>query len=127
MGAGIITNVGLEYIAKLINGIVTNYFDYLALGTGSTTESATDTALEAEVSAGGLARALATLSYEADYKAKFEKTWTYTGSGITIKEWGLFDAASSGNMAARQVISNQVLAINDTLTLTVRITTSRIT
>lgn len=126
MGAGIITNVGLEYIAKLINGVVSNFFDYMAIGTGTTAEAATDTALEAEVSADGLARALATLSYEADYKAKFEKTWTYTGSGISITEWGVFDAAAAGNMMARQVITAVPLAVNDTLTLTVRITTSRV-
>ncbi len=125
MGAGIITNVGLQYIAKLINGVVTDFFDYMAIGTGTTAEAATDTALQAEVS-GSLARALATLNYEADYKAKFEKTWTYTGTIIAITEWGIFDAASGGNMLARQVIPPEVLSTNDTLTLTVRITTSRV-
>lgn len=125
MGAGIITNVGLEYIAKLINGVATNFFDYAAIGTGTTAETATDTALETEATTDGLARALATLSYETGYKAKFEKTWTYTGTGVSITEWGIFDAAAAGNMLARQVVSANPLSVNDTLTLTVRITIAR--
>lgn len=48
MGEGVITNIGLEFIAKNTNGVADNEFVYLALGTDPTSALATDTALGAE-------------------------------------------------------------------------------
>jgi hypothetical protein len=84
----IIVNTGKERIARMINGLSSTYFRAIAVGTGATGELVGDTALQAEV-----ARATATLSYEASYKAKFEYTFTFGGT-YSITEAGLFDSAT---------------------------------
>jgi len=99
--SNLIVNAGKEFVAKLLNGVSTNFFDYIAIGEGTTSAVVGDTTLETEQE-----RELASLSYEASYKALFEKTFTF-GSGVSyaITEAGVFDASSSGNMLDRFVFS----------------------
>jgi hypothetical protein len=83
-----IVNTGLERVAKLLNGVSSTYFRAIAVGTGTTGVTTSDTELETEV-----IREAATLSYEASYKAKFTKTFTF-GGDYAITEAGLFDSAT---------------------------------
>jgi len=122
---GTIVNSGLEYEAKLLVGVSTDPFIYIALGSGTTAEANDQTALIAEIDSNGGARAGGTPSYEADYKAKVTKTFTASGD-LTVNECGLFDAASNGHMYARaKFASTKNLATGDTLQITFTITKGR--
>ena len=103
----LIVDTGLEYMAKLLNGVSTSPFEYIALGTDNTAAESGDTGLGAETSAAGLARAQGTGSYVSDYKAFLSHTFTNTSGGtVALEEAGLFDAAVAGNMLAHRVFTS---------------------
>lgn len=116
----IITNVGLAAAAGLLNGQVTNFFDYVELGTDATAAAATQTALLAAITTGGGDRKLATASRVTttvtNDTARWVATWTFS-AGFTIREVGIFDAASAGNMLNRQVVNITVVS-TDVLQIT---------
>lgn len=120
----LIVNDGLEIVAKLLNGISSTYFRAIAIGTGTTSAVNGDTSLETEYT-----RALATLSYEADYKAKFTKTFTFS-SGVDedITEAGIFDSdtVSGSSMLARTTFSSKTVSSDVDLIVTAVITVARI-
>ena len=115
-----LTNAGLEGIAKLLNGVSTAPFKYIALGSGTTTEATTDTALVTEIAANGLARAEATCGYESLGKATWTHEFTATADGMQINEVAIFDAAAAGNMLMRHKYSSTT-ALDNTESLTVSI------
>jgi len=122
---GTITNAGLEYEAKLLVGVSTKPFKYIALGSGTTAEANDQTALVTEITTNGGARAEGTASYEASYKGVVTKTFTASGD-LTVNEAGLFDDASSGHMYARaKFASAKNLASGDTLQVTFTVTKGR--
>jgi hypothetical protein len=119
----LIVNDGLEKIAKLINGVDTASFRAIAIGTGTTAQTNTDTQLEIEYT-----RALATLSYEASYKAKFTKTFAFaTGVSEDITEAGIFDSAtvSGSTMLARLTFTAKTVSVDVDLMVTCLITVAR--
>lgn len=120
----LIVNDGLERVAKLLNGVSSTYFRAIAIGTGTTSATNSDTALETEYT-----RALATLSYEADYKAKFTKTFAFA-SGVSedITEAGIFDSetASGSTMLARTTFTAKSVSADVDLIATAVITISRV-
>jgi hypothetical protein len=115
-----LVDTGLEYIAKLINGVSVAPFKYIALGSGTTTEATTDTALATEIAANGLARAEATCGYESLGKATWTHEFTATADGMQINEVAIFDAAAAGNMLMRHKYSS-TKALDNTESLTVSI------
>lgn len=115
-----LVDTGLEYIAKLINGVSVAPFKYIALGSGTATEATTDTALATEIAAGGLARAEATCGYESLGKATWTHEFTATADGVQINEVAIFDAATAGNMLMRHKYSS-TKALDNTESLTVSI------
>ena len=114
----LIVDTGLERIAKLINGESSTYFRAIAVGEGTDAAASGDTELQDEVK-----REEADLSYEADFKAKFAKTFTFDGS-YAITEAGLFDSATvSGSVmmnrlvfAAKNVTTEIQLIVSVTIT-----------
>lgn len=99
------TNASLAAITGLVGNTGSQTaFTYLALGTSSTAVSAAHTALQAEITDSGLARAAATVSRATTTQTNdtllLEKEWTATGSK-TIEEVGIFNDASAGTMLAR--------------------------
>ena len=87
-----LVNDGLKRRAELANGVSTTPFKYLALGRNADAEANDQSTLGDEITTLGGARALATtLEYEADYKAKWGKTWTFSGD-LGINEYAVFDA-----------------------------------
>lgn len=92
----LIVNVGKERVAKLLTqGVGGTAFGYIAIGESGSGDSVAvgDTALVSEVTraqaddGGG--------NYEADYKAIWEKTFTFgSGESYSIKEAGISDSAS---------------------------------
>jgi len=120
----LIVNDGLERVAKLLNGVSSTYFRAIGIGTGTTSATNSDTSLETEYT-----RALATLSYEADYKAKFSKTFSF-GSGVAedITEAGIFDSAtvSGSTMLARTTFTAKSVSVDIDLIITATITIARV-
>jgi len=101
----VITDVGKAQVAGLINGAVTTQFKYIAIGTGTTAASASDTALESETHrelADTLDRVTTDVTNDT---ARLIKTFSgYTGSE-SITESGVFDSDTGGNMLCRQTFS----------------------
>lgn len=87
-------------------------FTYIAVGSGNTAADATDTALETELTANGMARAAGTYSQTTTSVANDTKvishTFTASGASATIAETGVFSAASSGTMMNRFVLPSAI-------------------
>lgn len=126
--ADLLVNAGLEYMAKLLNGVSTTPFKYAAIGTGTTAPAVGDTTLEAEITTGGGSRAQAqTIEYEASYKAKWVHTFTFTSS-FAVTEEGLFDAAGpppAGHMLVRHTFTVKNVESGDSIQFTNKVTVSR--
>jgi hypothetical protein len=88
----LVVTAGKVEVSKLLNGVDTTYFRAIAIGTNDAGLGVGNTTLGAEV-----ARALATLSYEATAKAIFEKTFDFgSGESYAIVEAGIFNNSVSG-------------------------------
>lgn len=118
--SNVVTNVGRNQFASLLAEDISTFPSHLAIGTGSTAATVTDTTLGAEVDRNALSSSSASAGV-VTYKAFFSKS---EANGNTIAEVGLFDAASSGNMFCRSVLSSTVaktasvsLSITWTITL----------
>lgn len=120
----IVVNDGLERVARRLFSNATDFFDYLAIGTGTTSATASDSALETEQK-----REQATVSYEASYKAKFEKVFTFnSGESFNITEAGIFDdaTASGSTMFNRLVFTAKAVDVDTSLSVTITITVGRV-
>lgn len=118
-----ITNSGKAEMSNLFGNVSSpTAFTYLALGSTATAFTATQTALVAEITGNGLARASATVTQETttvtDDTTQLTKQWTASGTE-TVREAGVFNASSSGTMAARKVLGTaQALVSGNTFTWT---------
>ena len=121
----LIVNTGKERVAKLLSqGVGGTAFGYLAIGTGTTSPTTSDTGLETEVSRGIADNSGG--SYEANYKAVFEKTFTFSsGESYNITEAALSDSASASGetildrftFAAKSVDADTDLFVKVTITV----------
>ena len=105
----IITSVGKAGMASRFNGDGAEaVFNYLAIGSGTTAATVDDTALEAEFTGDGLARAVADVSRittnVANDTGKLSYTWTASATQ-NITEAGAFNASANGIIAGRSVFS----------------------
>lgn len=114
------TSAAIADIASKINGVSTTAaYTYMATGSGSTAESAAHTALVTENTLNGSARATATCTYESVGIAKLVKTFTFTGA-VTVREIGIFNAASAGIMLCRHLLSaDKVYANGESVEITI--------
>jgi hypothetical protein len=118
----IITNAGLAAIIRLVfSGLTETKFGYLAIGTGTTSESATDTALQSEVKRKAATISQTTTTVTGDTalnEATFSSADGLSGT-MNISEAGIFNASTGGILLARKVFS--AIPINwdagDTLTI----------
>ena len=95
-----ITNSGLNLTRDLLNGDTVNTPSHIAIGTGTTSPKATDTALETEV----LRKAISAKSKPATGQVLFEITvGTTEANGYNLTEVGLFNSSSGGTMVSRVV------------------------
>lgn len=118
----LIVNAGLAAVAGLIIATGhTNAFDYIAIGTGTTAPAAGNTTLETEITTGGGARALATLSRVTttvtNDSSRLVKTFTFTSS-FAVTEAGVFDTSAAGTMLCRQTFTAINVVSTDTLAVT---------
>jgi hypothetical protein len=101
----ILTNVGLAAIIRLIAaGLTETKFSHLAIGTGTTAEAATDTALVTEIKRKAATVSQVTTTVTGDtalFEATFSSADGLTGSH-TVSETGIFNAATGGILLARK-------------------------
>ncbi len=98
---------------------------WIANGTGDTVFAKANTTLVAESSASGLARAAATVTVTTTTAANdtINATKSFSvGATVTVKEVGLFDAASVGTMYSRTVLTTPRSVVSgDTLVVTIKL------
>lgn len=96
--SNLIANAGKERVARrLLKDATEDGFDYIAIGEGTTAAAAGDTGLENETTR---AQADNAGDYEADYKAIFEKTFTFgSGESYSITEAAISDSSSASGEA----------------------------
>lgn len=126
----LITNAGKAEVAGLIGSDTTSgltAFDYIAIGTGTTSAAATDTALEAEITTGGGARSAGTgtrtTTNVTNDTFQLVVTFNFTSS-FAITESGVLNASSGGTLLSRTTFSTINVANNDSLQVTWKITVS---
>lgn len=119
----IVCNDGLEYLARYCTQQTVGYFAWLALDDGTTVEAAGTTALTSEIVAGGLERALATVSYEASYKAVWSKVFTCSVDK-TVEGCGCFNQLAVGGKMLMCHLFSTVKNVDagETLSLTMKLT-----
>jgi hypothetical protein len=122
-GLNMVTSVGKEFIASFLYSAAvapsTFTAKYIGIGTGTNSESASDTALYSEQS-----RHTGTVSYVSNQIFQIRATFA-TGSGTgAITEFGLFTSNSVGTMIARDLEDAINKGANDTLTVIAQMTLS---
>ena len=118
----LVVNAGKAQVAGLINGSVSGAFTYVAIGTGTTSPSASDTVLGNEVSRVSATVGRTTTSVTND-TATFDATFSFSSS-YAITEAGIFNASSGGTMLARQTFSAINVASGDTLKISWKVQVS---
>lgn len=115
----LVVTVGKTYLAAWLAAAsqAGEFMSYIALGTGTTAPAAGDTALQAELTGGGNARVIGTLTSSTNTWQSSAIFLPGNGTGA-VTEAGLFSASSVGTMFARQTFSAYNKASGDTLTVT---------
>jgi hypothetical protein len=119
-GYNVITTSGLhafvDYLCSAAASATRNPFYFVAIGSDSTGESNTDTALGTELSRHtGVVTA---------FTSVYQVTATFaSGSGTgNVYEYGLFNSNSAGKMLSRETDGLITKGANDTLTVTMQLT-----
>lgn len=116
-GPNLVVDTGLaEAAALLLTDASGTDFDYIAIGSGSTSPVAGDTALETEVERQSATGTQITTSVTDD-TAQLQTTFSFTGTE-TLNETGIFNAASTGTLFARQTFSTVNVESGDDLQIT---------
>ena len=115
----LVVTAGKAGVASRINGDgALAVFNYVAIGTGVTAPAAENTTLLTEITTGGGARAVATVSRVTttvtNDTAKWVITYNFTAA-FAITESGVFNAASVGTLLARKTFSAINVGIGDSL------------
>ncbi|MFA5048516.1 MAG: hypothetical protein WC516_05845 [Patescibacteria group bacterium] len=113
-----IVDDGLEQLDKLSNGVSSDYFDDIAIGTDSTAVTTSDSALGTEFD-----KQLATLTYTSS-KAQWYYEFTFpSGTSESIEEIGVFNGASV--MMNRALTGGIAVTAATTLQITVTLNSTR--
>lgn len=101
----LIVNAGLaEVAALLLTDVSGTAFDYIAIGTGTTSPSASDTALEYETHRVAATGSRVTTNVTND-TAQLVATFSGYSGTEAVTEAGVFNAASGGTLLCRQTFS----------------------
>ena len=121
LGKNMIVNTGLELALTRLKDASLNPVSHMAIGTSSTSESTTQTALGAETTRKSATITVNTSSYFIQAQATFSST-EINGT----QEIGVFNASSGGKMFARKVVSPAIqIPSGFNMTLTHKATLSR--
>lgn len=100
----LVVNAGKAAIAGLIIGTGTA-FGYIAIGTGTIAESATDTAMQAQIARKAATTSQVTTTVTND-TARFEATFS-SADGLTgqsaVTEYGIFNDPTAGTMLSHAI------------------------
>ena len=123
IGKNVVCTNGKEWLASLLYSCAlaaaTNTAKYIAIGSDSTAEAASNTALGTE-----LARHTGTVSYVSNQIYQVKATFA-TGSGTgSIYEYGLLTSNTAGTLISRDTEALITKGANDTLTVTYQLTLS---
>lgn len=115
----LVVTVGKTYLAAWLAAAsqAGPFMSYIALGTGTTAPSASDTTLQSELTGGGNVRVQGTLTSSTNTWQNSAVFLPGNGTGA-VTEAGLFTASTVGTMFARQTFSAYNKAAGDTLTVT---------
>jgi hypothetical protein len=113
----LVVNTGTAFIAARMVGTPTA-MSHIAIGTGSTTQAAGQTALVTEVARATCTATNTPGTNSVVYQATFNPG---VGSGV-LRETGIFNANSGGTMLARTVYPILTKEVGDTLTVTWTVT-----
>jgi len=119
--SNLIMDAGEDEVAKLLCGVEATAFDYIALGTGDTAADDAQTALVAEISSNGGSRAQDASTSVTANVATIEYQFSITDA-LAIKESGVFNDPSAGDMLCRQTFDVINVGNGDTVTVTWQIT-----
>lgn len=126
--ADVVTNAARGIETNLITGLGGTPPNYLAIGSGSTTAAAADTALTSEYTTGtwtGYARAHPTPTRSTTTLANDTMNWSasWTASAAqAVSEAGLLDAATAGNLFEHSSFAAAVnLSSGDSITVTLAV------
>jgi hypothetical protein len=115
----LVVTAGKEYVASRMKDTTKNAMSHMAVGSGSTSAAAGDTALGSELDRQALTSTTVS-SNEITYVATFG-----AGDGTgAIAEAGLFNAASAGDMLCRTTFGVINKAASDSMTITWVVTVS---
>lgn len=122
-GSNVICTNGKEFLASYLQSAAaaaaTFTMRYIAIGTDSTAEAASNVALGTE-----LARHTGTVSYVSNQIYQVTATFAAgTGTGAIV-EYGLFSSSAAGTMLARDTEAVINKGASDSLTVTAQITIS---
>ena len=122
------TNVAFKRVAGLIGGIapgslIGNAFNHLAIGSSGTAAVAANTTLATELTYASFARSAATTTWQTTTQAsdtvRLVHTWTSASAGtVNVREIGILDTTSGGNLLARTTFAAKPLANADVLVVT---------
>jgi hypothetical protein len=120
-----IVTAGKGEITNLIGNVSSPVaFTYLAVGTSSTAVSAGQTALQAEITDSGLARASATVTRTTTTTTNdtlsLSKTFSVSGTKV-VEEIGVFNNSSAGTMLGRALTGSISLISGDELVATYKV------
>lgn len=123
VGTNVVCTNGKEFLASFLNSAAaaaaTFTMRYVAIGTDTTAEAASNTVLGVELS-----RHTGTVSYVSNQIYQVKATFA-AGSGTgAIAEYGLFSSNTAGTMLARDTESIINKGASDTLTVTCQLTLS---
>ena len=122
---GYIPNAGLIVMAKQLGGVDSVApFTYIAVGSGSTANATSTTALAAEISTAGFGRVEVTPTCTT---AVIEWATTFTATDVaTVREIGLFNASSDGTLGCRGLLAaDKTFEATDTYEVTITIDNAR--
>jgi len=119
----VITDVGLACIIRLVfAGLTEDKFGYLGIGSGTTAEAVTDTALEYEIKRKAAVVTQETTTVTGD-TAKLEATFSSADAlagTMNVSEAGIFNLATAGDLLARKVFAAVPVDWDAGDTLTIR-------
>lgn len=122
-GTNVVTTNGKDLLSSFLVSAVaaasTFTVKYVGVGTGTTPETTSDTALVAEV-----VRQTGTVTHNGTGIYQVVATFATNSATGAITEYGLFNSSTAGVMFARDTESVVNVGASDTLTVTAQITLS---
>ena len=115
----LVVTAGKNYVASRMKDTTKNAMSHMAVGTGTTTAAASQTALVTENDRNTLTSSTVTANAIA-----YVCTWAAGDASAAITEAGIFDAATGGDMLARTVFAVVNKGTDDSMTITWTITVS---